>query len=261
MAASATRREPPRITFTHDFHELVRGDLRPGAVLTLRYDPLRIVRPEDDYVFGDPGRPVVAHLLFRSGEPPLDRTLQSRLGMLSTPDIDRTGNGSMLTAQVPIPDDADRLEIWFTYASRRGLEYDNDQGRNFWFGFTEAEFRLIDTDVVARDGGAEFRVRVAAAKDVDKVTVRLRPVTAAAFEKIELDLARTDEVDGDWPVWSLAGVQLPAGAHVLFKLYYWRAGVRYKDDNEGRYFPSPPPPVEIVPPPPPELAEAAKAWS
>jgi hypothetical protein len=261
MAAPARRREPPRITFTHDFHELVRGDLRPGAVLTLRYDPLRIVRPEDDYVFGDPGRPVVAHLIVGAGVPPIERTLQSRLGILKTPDIDRTGNGSMLTTQVAIPDDADRLEVWFTYASRRGLEYDNDQGRNFWFGFTETEFRLLDTDVVPRDGGAEFRVRVAAEKQIDRVTVRLRPVTAEAFDKAELELARTPEVHGDWPVWSLAGAPLPVGAHVLFKLYYWRGGVRYKDDNEGRYYASPPPPVETVPPPPPELAAAAKAWS
>lgn len=261
MAASSRRREPPRITFTQDFHELVRGDLRPGAVLTLRYDPLRIVRPEDDYVFGDPGRPVVAHLEFRSGTPPLERPLQSRLGMLKTPDIDVTGNGSMLGVQVTIPDDAERLVVWFTYASRRGLEYDNDGGRNFWFGFTETEFRLLGTDVAARDGGAEFWVRVAAAPGVERVTARLRPVNEADFDKTELDLARTDEVDGGWPVWSLAGVPLPAGSRVLLKLYYWRGGVRYKDDNEGRYYPAPPPPVEVVPPPPPELAAAAKAWS
>ncbi len=37
--------KPAEITFTCDFHELVGGDLRPGASVLLRYDPLRIVPP------------------------------------------------------------------------------------------------------------------------------------------------------------------------------------------------------------------------
>ena len=36
---------PPQITFTSDFHELMRGDLRPGTDMRLRYDPARIVPP------------------------------------------------------------------------------------------------------------------------------------------------------------------------------------------------------------------------
>ena len=35
--------KPAEISFTCDFHELVAGDLRPGAALLLRYDPHRIV--------------------------------------------------------------------------------------------------------------------------------------------------------------------------------------------------------------------------
>src|SRR4051812_23844410 len=118
----------PRITFTHDFHELVRGDLVPGCRVVLRYDPLRIVPDDDGYVFGDPERPVIAHMAFdHSGYEAVRLVLISPAGVLQHPDIDVTGNGSMLRGEVAVPNNADRLCIWFTYDSRhRGRQFDDD---------------------------------------------------------------------------------------------------------------------------------------
>src|SRR5262249_7217457 len=83
---------PPRLIFTRDFRELLRGDLAPGRVVALRYDPARIARDDTSYVFGDPARPIVAHAGFRPGDTPLSRTLVSRSGRLENPDLDPTGN-------------------------------------------------------------------------------------------------------------------------------------------------------------------------
>lgn len=260
--ATIPTHKPPRITFTYDFHELVRGDLVPGAVVTLRYDPLRIVPADDDYIFGDPNRPVVAHVVFRPGDPPLSRTLQSRAGMLTNPDIDVTGNGSVLTAEQEVPSDAKDMEVWFTYASRSGLKYDNDEGRNFHFGFAGQQIRLLSATVASQqENGGAFSLRVAAQSEVERVTVRLRAVNREDFAKTELDLRKTDQVDGGWPVWELSGVPVPNQAIVQFKLYYWLSEIRYKDDNDGLYYMAPQPEPERVPPPPAELAAAAKAWT
>jgi hypothetical protein len=91
----------PRITFTRDFRELVRGDLVPGRRVVLRYDPLRIVPPDDGYVFGDPTRPVTAHAGFhRDGREVATVVLASPGGVLRDPDIDVTGAGSMLRGEL-----------------------------------------------------------------------------------------------------------------------------------------------------------------
>ena len=87
---------PAEITFTCDFHELLAGDLRPGGPLLLRYDPQRIVPRGEPYRFGDAERPVTAHLRFRANDAGIDVALRSPSGIVACPDVDVTGQGSML---------------------------------------------------------------------------------------------------------------------------------------------------------------------
>lgn len=44
----------PELIFTRDFREYIRGRFRPGLTATIRYDPYRVVPPDDGYRFGDP---------------------------------------------------------------------------------------------------------------------------------------------------------------------------------------------------------------
>lgn len=254
---------PPRITFTHDFHELVRGDLVPGSTVVLRYDPLRIVPRDDGYVFGDPNRPIVAHAMFHPGEPPVSRTLHSPAGMLTHPDIDVTGDGNVLQGELAVPADAQEVVLWFTYASPlAGLQHDSDGGRNFHFGFASRQIAPLsaDIDVDPQRQASAFSLRVAAVGEVDRVAVRVRAVNRADFVKADIDLHKTAQAENGWPVWDLAGVPVPDKTILQFKLYYWIGELRYKDDNDGLYYLAPQPAPERVPPPPAELARAAKAW-
>ena len=52
-------------------------------LVTIRYDPYRVVPPDDGYRFGDPERPVVSHLQFKEPGSVIDVTLVSSVG---TPD-------------------------------------------------------------------------------------------------------------------------------------------------------------------------------
>ncbi len=71
----------PELIFTRDFREYIRGRFRPGLTATIRYDPYRVVPPDDGYRFGDPGSPVVAHLQCKESGPVIDVTLGSPAGI------------------------------------------------------------------------------------------------------------------------------------------------------------------------------------
>jgi len=253
---------PPRITFTSDYHELVRGDLRPGTDVRLRYDPARIVPPGQGYVFGDPEHRVEAHIIFPPSQDVVTIPLHSRTGVLTDPIVDVTGVGNMLTATAHVPENATSIVMWFTHDSPHGpTNYDSDEGRNFHFGFNSQQIRPLAATVGPDPSGADrFTVKVAVVPEVHRVVVRMRIVTET--KSTDRDLTRTGEQEKDgWPVWVLEPVPIHNGAVVRFKLFYWLGDVRFKDDNDGLYYLVYHGEPERVPPPPPKLAEAAKAWA
>ncbi|HKN26541.1 MAG TPA: DUF6209 family protein [Roseiarcus sp.] len=252
---------PPRITFTSDFHELVRGHLRPGTDVRLRYDPARIVPPNEDYVFGDPAHRIAAHIVFPPSNDVVSVPLLSRVGVLQDADTSVTGGGSMLTAVVHVPDSATAVVMWFTHDGPYGpTNYDSDLGRNFHFGFPSCQISLLTASVEPGAAGSDrFTATVAAAPDVHRVVLHMRLVDKT--ESTDHDLKPSGQRgQNGWPVWALDPVDVPKDAVVQFKLYYWLGDIRYKDDNSGEYYLAHRGQAEQVPPPPKALAAAAKAW-
>lgn len=259
MIAKAYVGKPAQITFTADFHELLDGDLRPGEPVTLRYDPRRIVPAGDPYIFGSPKYVINAFAQFR-GEGPVSREiLTSPAGIVAEPKYDISGRGSMLAATITVPDDAQRVIIWFSYLAASGeLLFDNDDGKNFCLRFPSIDVSVVEATVVndASKRTSEFAVSVAAIDAVEAVSVRFRIAGNTEFGHHEVSLRNTEKR----PIWSASGVAVPYQSSVQFKIYYWLRGTRYKDDNSSRYYLAPEPPAETVPPPPKELGEAALAW-
>jgi hypothetical protein len=252
---------PPRITFTADFHELVRGDLQPGTDVRLRYDPARIVPPGEGYVFGDPAHRITAHMIFPPNQDILSVPLQSPSGMLTDPDTDATGIGDMLAGTAHVPNTATEIVMWFTHEGPYGqIHYDSDLGSNFHFGFPSRQIKLLDAAVKPGTSASDsFIVKVAVVPEVHQITVRMRVVGTNAGSDYDLQPSGERQPDG-WLVWALDPVAVPNGAVVRFKLYYWVGNVRYKDDNSGLYYLVHQGQVEHVPPPPAALAKAARAW-
>jgi Family of unknown function (DUF6209) len=256
--------KPAEITFTFDFHELVTGDLRPGGSVLLRYDPHRIVPTEEPYRFGDPGRPVTAHLRFREGEAPISVPLHSPTGIVPCPDVDLTGQGSMLWARLDVPADAERLSVWFSYTTASGaIRYDSDYGANYCFGFPCREIDVVRATVTRRpeEPADRFDLTVSTKDAVEDVAVRFFLVADPACAKHEVALQRLGQVAAQEQgmLWA-AAVDVPHGAIVRFKVCYWIGGRRLTDDNTGAYYLAPEPDADRVPPPPPALLEAAAAW-
>lgn len=252
------------ITFTCDFHEIVIGELRPGRPVLLRYDPQRIVPPGEPYQFGDPDRPIIAHLQFREGAPTVSAPLRSSAGILPCPDVDLTGQGSMLSAEIIVPADSDRLIIWCSYPSASGvIRYDSDYGANYRFGFPCTEIDVLEATVVSQPDAPADRLdlTVATASTVEGVAAQFSLPADPTCTKHETSLQQTGEVgrNGSTVTWS-GSADVPHGAIVRFKLFYWIGGRRLKDDNTGTCYLAPEPEPDPVSPPPRELLDAAAAW-
>ena len=260
--------KPAEITFTCDFHELVGGDLRPGGSVLLRYDPLRIVPAGESYRFGDPDRPVTAHVRFRAHAEPIETALHSPAGVVPCPDVDLMGQGSMLSARIDVPDDAERLTVWFSFVTASGeTRYDSDYGANYRFGFPGREIDLVLATVSRRPDKPSdlLQLTVGTTDAVEDVSVPFFLVPDQACAKHEVILQRleqrTDTNAGSWlPSLWRAAADVPHGAIVRFKVCYRIGGRRVTDDNTGTWYLAPEPEPDRVPPPPPALLEAAAAW-
>ena len=256
--------KPAQITFTCDYHELVTGDMHPGGPLHIRYDPKRIVPENEGYMFGDPQRPIVAHARFRDEAQSCEQLLSSPVGILAHPDVDITGQGSMLTTVLDVPEDADRVTLWFSYRSQSGdTRYDSDYGADYCFGFLSRHIDVLAATVAddPQTAGGRFALDVSAVAPVDGVWVRYFVIGERPCVPREVSLYCTNTATPSGRViWSLPSVAVPGDCVVRFRIVYRLDGRYFNDDNAGHYYLAPCPAPDPVPPLPRELAEAALAW-
>lgn len=246
MVMRMGRGKAPQITFTLDFHQLLTGELGAGARCAVRYDPLRIVPPGDPYRAGDPARPVTGHVRFRAGGEAADFALHSPVGVVSDPDIDITGQGTVLVGAFDVPGDAEQVELWFSFVDAWGeTRWDSALGANYHFRFSHEDVEVLRADVASDPatphGG--FSVEVSAAPAVTGITARYRVVSDGenSHARSEAPLSRTGEDDGGRALWAVHGVAVPYRAVLAFDLVYGVGGRTFKENNEGRYFLAPRP--------------------
>jgi hypothetical protein len=239
MSERISRGKPPHIVFTYDFHQLVYGELLADRDCTLSYDPLRIVPADDSYQFGDPSRPIIAHVQCQPHQSVHDIVLQSRTGKLQDIDIDYTGQGSMLHGQFHIPAHCAEVVAWFSYQDRTGrTQWDSAHGANYRFRFVSEDLKLMDCEIDSGDAVDQLQMQLAAAPEIERVSVRYRIVNdlTQPTQEYLVDLAPTNQRDSEGGrLWSLA-IALPCGAVVAYDILYFVGGCRFKDDNSGRYF-------------------------
>jgi hypothetical protein len=232
---------PAHLVFTRDFHELLRGRLDRGTSCTISYDPARIVPPDEAYNFGDPNRPIVAHVQFAEPATVLDLPLESWVGIHTYTPPALMGEGPMLKGVFDVPANAEQVIIWFTFLASDGRTcFDSKHGRNYTFRFLHEDFKLLDAEVSGSGGDLlhRFVLRVEADEEIEQIVVRYR-VTNAPGADVErpVDLARTDQPAADGcAVWEADGVLVPANAVVAFDVRYLIAGHWTTSDNQGNYY-------------------------
>lgn len=268
MVMRMGRGRAPQITFTRDFHQLVTGELAPGTRCALRYDPARVVPEGDGWMFGDPARPVTAHLRFPPGGEVTDVVLRSPSGVTWTPAVDYTGQGSALVGEFEVPDDAGEVVAWFSFVDRAGEQrWDSANGADYHFRFMHQELDVLRADVDSDDTRptAVFTVEVSADPAVEGITARYRVLNRAGLPRQEVPLTPAGDADEGRRAWTLPGEEVPHDAVVAFDLVYVAGGRTFTEDNQGRYFLAPRPETRLpasslTPPGPPrELLDALAA--
>ncbi len=239
MLKRRARGQWPQVVFTSDFHELVRGDLGPGATCVLRYDPHRLVPESEIPRLPATQRPITAHVRFHPSGALWEEEMRFPKASRLLADNDPTGSGTMLETRFPLREGSDELETWFSYVNDAGqTEWDSAAGQNHWLRFPSHDLEILTASVTPQPQSAfdQFRLEVESVAAVDQVAVRWRYTRdiSGPIEKRQLVTA----VNDGRKLWTLA----PASGHVAsgsplsFDLVYEVGGRVFTDDNQGTWY-------------------------
>jgi hypothetical protein len=227
----------PTFTFTADYHELVRGDLMAGTSV-VRYDPFRIVPPEEISTLPATQRPVIAECVFHPGHQHWCKELRLPPATFVRPDWDPTGQGTMLESEMAIPEGTTEFEFWFAYTDANGeARHDSRMGRNFWIRFASHDLKIDSASVARRDSVSAFSVSVLSVPEVESMIARWRLTAQPTLRREEKALTAADAPDGR-KRWSSpdGGFSIAPNSPVAFDLVYTIKGHSYTDDNEGTWY-------------------------
>ena len=226
------------LIFTLDFHEIVRGQLKPNNDCLISYDPLRIAAAIPNYVHGSPDFEFTAHISFLPGGKQLDLKLFSEVGWVKNNVIENDGTGSMLTGTFTLPSPIEEVVIWFSMKSDDGLVYyDSKLGKNFHFRIESQDIQITSA-VVSKDKAAGvgwFKITASSAPVVDSLIIRYR-ITNSKEPFYETPVTLTGKVKDEGKQWDSGSVEVPYGAVVVYDLLYFIGDKRFKAENNGRYY-------------------------
>ncbi|HEY0159330.1 MAG TPA: DUF6209 family protein [Thermoanaerobaculia bacterium] len=226
----------PRVSFTCNHWINLTGALKPGGRCVIAYDPTRIVPPGDPYRFGDPNRPVTAGIRFHPTGEETVVTLVSAGGIIENPEIDPSGAGSMLFAEIRIPEEVDELEFWFSFVDHLGTTvWDSNGGHNHHVRFPAHDIKVEKATLVndPQSPFAKLSIAVTTQPEVDSVTARYRIVNDPTRGDTTTEYKLKGEGGG---AWAAGAIPVPHGATVLFDVVYTARGREFVDNNAGHSF-------------------------
>ena len=238
LLAKAKLNVPPTLLFYPGFQQAVRGDLRPGTVLTLYYSAARLPAQAQ----GRTDWQATAYLRFGPGSEPLALPLWSPTGQVSAA-ISSGGleASPMLTASTPgpIPADAQEVEVWVSVSFGDGQQFwDSNHGQNYHFRFTHTVVVTHAAVVVPSPPAPndDLALTIETDTDVQEVVVDYQ-VTNTRPDPPQYGQAALELLPDLTPTgcrqWRVAGVCVPHRAVVYFTIRYTAGGHEFKDDNNN----------------------------
>jgi len=229
--------DPPLITFTKDFRQLVHGDVLPGRTVTLIYDAERLPdeRSEEQ---GRKAWTIRAFYKFLEHGEVRATDLWSETGAILTKVGNDPGEGTMMICRVDLPQDADHLTVWFLNTGKSGAQFwDSNFGRNYIFRFVVEDLHIHFAEVFhdPHDPLSWFRIEVLASPEISDLAVLYRIMnqpSAVLEEDVRLPLTPGPPDSEGRCKWS-ASTPVPENAVVRFTLAYNTYGNPHADTNSG----------------------------
>lgn len=231
--------DPPQITFTKDFRQLIHGDLLPGRTVTLLYDAERLPleRSEEQ---GQKAWTIKGFYRFTEQGEARATDMWSETGAILTKVSDDTGEGTMMICRIDLPPDADHLTVWFLNTGKSGAQYwDSNSGRNYVFRFVVEDLLIDSVEVVhdPKDPMSWFRIEVKASQEVSGLGVLYRIMNdPAAVREVDtlLPLTPAGPPDSEGKCKWSGSAPVPENAVVRFTMAYNSYGNPHADTNNGK---------------------------
>jgi hypothetical protein len=220
----------PHITFTKTWEQLPFGNLVPGSTVVIAYDPNRLPNERSN------DWSITVFYRFSANGPLASQQLEVCTGEVVTRISDDPVEATMMTASIPIPEDAEELVLWFLNTGRSGADqWDSNLGANYVFRFTSIDIQGENATVA----GDEFEVDITALPVVENVIVDYKVINHPPISG-SVPLTPGTIANGRRP-WSAHGIPVPTGANVWFTFRYTVDGRAFVDDNDcaGFYAPKP----------------------
>jgi flagellar hook assembly protein FlgD len=228
------------LIFTSDFHQLIRGDFNNDLRCNISYDPRRFWQQFKNYVFGQPEIIINVCGIFHPSNTVFQTPLLSKVGILANQVLEMDGTGSMLAAELEFPSDITELELWFTLTDINGATYfDSNEGRNYKFRFTAKD--VISKKVIVANNAslthAGIQVDITTMPFVESVNFRYSITNSPGrYDEKIIALIPDKDINTGNINWKSKGESIPLDAVIAYDYNYYINGVKYKDDNEGKYF-------------------------
>jgi hypothetical protein len=226
-----------RISFTADFHELVRGKPVNGRCV-VRYDPFRIV-PASDYASP---QAITMYVRFHPTADAVEKSVYHVLQKLRADLWDPAGQGLTVSQRMDVPEKSDELEFWFSYDPKDGHQiWDSAYGRNFWIRFPLNDLHIDHAEITSgldEEKFDQFEAKVLTVPAVDSVSVRWRSSQPSNPTRQMFDLSPQGMIGSNkvWVTPSGGGIAVPKTAALVFDIMYTANGHLYTDDNEGTWY-------------------------
>jgi len=233
------RNDPPSITYTRDYRQLVHGDLLPGRQVTIVYDAERLPH-ERSQDHGKKAWTIRCFYKFVENGTVSSIDLWSETGKIRSKISNEPGEGTMMMGRINIPRDADHLTVWFLNSGKSGAEYwDSNFGRNYIFRFVveDIDITRVGVEHDPKKPVSNFHVQVEASSEVDNVTVLYRIMNGSGGPKdqdfpLPLNMTGTPSPTRKRR-WSGA-TAVPEGAVLRFTVVYNSYGNPHADTNSGK---------------------------
>jgi|GEM_PF-1964607 len=232
-----------QVTFKKNWTQTLVGTLKPGTTLHVWYDAERLPH-ERSLIDGKPAWLIDAFVKFTDDPDVHTFPLWVRGGTVLTKVTNETDGGTMMICEIPVPEYAHFVTIWFMNTGASGDRYfDSAYGANYTYRFSVIDIQDLDANVTTSmtPAHSRFEASLTATPEVSMVSIAYQVLNVRPQQSGKLALQRDPSGDGNGRLGWSGNCNVPLNAVIAFEVEYVIAALTFVDDNSAQSFLAPRP--------------------